>query len=107
MLQVLSNLVGNAIKFTPSGGSIIIEAQADFDDGARFSVRDTGEGISADELPHIFTRFWQAPRKDRAGIGLGLSIAQGLVEAHGGRLWVESTLGTGTTFFFTLPLDEA
>ena len=105
VLQILSNLVGNAIKFTPEGGSIFIEAQATGHE-VRFSVRDTGQGISEEELPRIFDRFWQVQRKNRAGIGLGLSIAKGLVEAHGGRLWVESKLGVGTTFFFTLPLES-
>jgi signal transduction histidine kinase len=105
VLQILSNLVGNAIKFTPDGGSIFIEAQATGRE-ARFSVRDTGEGISEEELPRIFDRFWQAQKTNRTGIGLGLSIAKGLVEAHGGHLWVESKLGVGTTFFFTLPLGE-
>ncbi len=103
VLQILSNLVGNAIKFTPEGGSIFIGAQ-DIGHEVRFSVRDTGQGISEEELPRIFDRFWQAQRKNRAGIGLGLSIAKGLVEAQGGRLYVESQLGAGTTFFFTLPL---
>jgi len=103
VLQILSNLVGNAIQFTPEGGSIFIAAQ-DTGHEVRFSVRDTGQGISEEELPRIFDRFWQAQRKNRAGVGLGLSIAKGLVEAQGGRLSVESTLGAGTTFFFTLPL---
>jgi signal transduction histidine kinase len=70
-------------------------------------VRDTGHGIPEEELPRIFDRFWQAQRKNRGGIGLGLSIAKGLVEAQRGRLYVESTLGVGTTFFFTLPLAES
>ena len=105
VLQVFSNLVGNAIKFTPEGGSIFIEAQA-IGLEARFSVRDTGQGISAEELPRIFDRFWQAQSKNHAGIGLGLSIVKGLVEAHGGHPWVESKLGVGTIFYFTLPLGE-
>jgi signal transduction histidine kinase len=106
VLQILSNLVGNAIKFTPDEGSISIEAR-DTGHEVRFSVRDTGQGISEEELPHIFDRFWQAQRKNGAGIGLGLSIAKGLVEAQGGRIYVESTLGAGTTFFFTLPRAES
>ena len=106
VLQVFSNLVGNAIKFTPAGGSIFIEAQGSGSE-ARFSVRDTGQGISEAELPRIFDRFWQAQGKVRTGIGMGLSIAKGLVEAHGGCLWVESTLGVGTTFRFTIPLAES
>jgi signal transduction histidine kinase len=102
VLQIFSNLVGNALKFTPEGGSIVIEAQQ-IGREAVFSVRDSGKGISAEELPRIFDRFWQAQKHDRAGIGLGLSIVKGVVEAHGGRLWVDSELGTGTTFFFALP----
>jgi signal transduction histidine kinase len=105
VLQVLSNLVGNALKFTHKGGSISIEAHGAGNE-AQFFVRDTGQGISEEELPRIFDRFWHAQRNNRAGIGLGLSIVKGLVEAHGGRLWVESKLGAGTTFFFTLPLAE-
>ena len=103
VLQIFSNLVGNAIKFTPEGGSICIEARSTAHE-ARFSVRDTGQGIPEEELPRIFDRFWQAQNRSRAGIGLGLSIVKGLVEAHGGRLWVESNFGAGSTFFFTLPL---
>ena len=105
ILQVFSNLVGNALKFTPKGGSIFIEARGAGHE-AQFLVRDTGQGIPEQELPRVFDRFWQAKRNDHAGIGLGLSLVKGLVEAHGGRLWVESQLGAGTTFYFTLPLAE-
>jgi signal transduction histidine kinase len=101
LLQVLSNLVGNAIKFTPAGGCITIAAQPAAGQ-VRISVADTGAGIPAEQLPHIFGRFWQADRSDRRGIGLGLAIAKGIVEAHGGRIWVESTVEKGTTFYFTL-----
>jgi PAS domain S-box-containing protein len=100
--QVLSNLVGNAIKFTPSGGRIVLRANPG-ENEARFAVADTGPGIAPDQLPHIFGRFWQGKRSDRRGIGLGLTIAKGIVEAHGGRIWVESQLGHGSSFFFTLP----
>jgi PAS domain S-box-containing protein len=101
VLQVLSNLVGNAIKFTSEGGSISVGAQVD---GAsiRFSVADTGRGISEEQMPHLFDRYWQAKKDGRLGIGLGLSIAKGIVEAHGGKIWAESVLGKGTTFRFTL-----
>jgi signal transduction histidine kinase len=101
VIQLFSNLVGNAIKFTPEGGTITVRAAPD---GAivRFSVIDTGPGISADELPHVFDRYYQAQRRNRDGIGLGLSIARGIVEAHGGRIWVESEEGKGSTFSFTL-----
>ena len=101
VLQVFSNLIGNAIKFTPSGGRITIQAEP-IGGQTRFSVTDTGPGIPAAQLPHVFGRFWQADATDRRGIGLGLAIAKGIVEAHGGRIWVESELGAGTTFFFTL-----
>ncbi|NUQ22269.1 MAG: hypothetical protein HOQ09_15075 [Gemmatimonadaceae bacterium] len=101
VLQVLSNLVGNAIKFTPAGGRIAI--RVDSAGGvARFAVSDTGPGIPTAQLPLIFGRFWQANPNDRRGIGLGLAIAKGIVEAHGGRIWCESRLGEGTTFYFTL-----
>jgi signal transduction histidine kinase len=101
VMQVFSNLIGNAIKFTPSGGRIVIRAES-VGGQTRFSVADTGPGIPASQLPHIFGRFWQADVNDRRGIGLGLAIAKGIVEAHGGRIWVESEVGRGTTFYFTL-----
>lgn len=103
--QVLSNLVGNAIKFTPAGGEIILRATA-ADREAIFVVADNGPGIPSDALPHIFGRFWQGKATDRRGIGLGLAIAKGIVEAHGGRIWVESQVGAGSSFFFTVPLAE-
>ena len=100
--QVLSNLIGNAVKFTPRGGRITVQCARD-EGGVRFEVRDTGPGIPAENLPHIFGQFWQGARADRRGIGLGLAIAKGIVEAHGGKIWVESTPGEGSSFFFTLP----
>ena len=105
VLQVISNLVGNAIKFTPSGGRVTIRAERAFGlaEKVRLSVSDTGSGIPPDQLPHIFGRFWQANKADRRGIGLGLAIAKGIVEAHGETIWVESRVGEGTTFYFTLP----
>ena len=99
--QVLSNIVGNAIKFTPAGGRITIRVEP-VGGVARFAVSDTGPGIPTAQLPLIFGRFWQANPGDRRGIGLGLAIAKGIVEAHGGRIWCESRLGEGTTFYFTL-----
>lgn len=99
--QVLSNLVVNAIKFTPSGGRIVIRAVA-APGGVRVSVSDTGAGIPPDQLERVFARFWQADLTDRRGIGLGLTIAKGIVDAHGGRIWVESRQGEGTTFHFVL-----
>jgi len=100
--QVLSNLVGNAVKFTPRSGRITVCAEH-IDGEVRFGVIDTGPGIPAEQLPHIFGRFWQAKTSDRRGIGLGLAIAKGIVEAHNGRIWVESHVGLGSTFYFTLP----
>jgi PAS domain S-box-containing protein len=103
VLQVLQNLVGNAIKFTPSGGSIHLRAELD-GGWVRFSVSDTGTGIEPDALPYVFDRFWQARHTRHMGAGLGLAIVKGIVEAHGGKIRVESTLGQGTSFIFTLPL---
>jgi signal transduction histidine kinase len=100
--QVLSNLVGNAVKFTPRDGRITVCAEQS-EREVRFSVIDTGSGIPSEQLPHIFGRFWQARASDRRGIGLGLAIAKGIVEAHNGRIWVESHVGLGSTFYFTLP----
>lgn len=101
VLQVLSNLVGNAVKFTPKGGRIVIRADP-APGGVRFSVSDTGPGIPQEQLGKLFGRFWQGNPADRRGIGLGLTIAKGIVDAHGGRIWVESRVGEGTTFYFTL-----
>lgn len=103
ILQVFSNLVGNAVKFTPAGGRIDLRAARSEDDVC-FSVADTGPGIAADYLPYVFDRFWQARPTDRRGAGLGLAIAKAIVESHGGRIWAESTLGHGSTFFFTIPV---
>jgi PAS domain S-box-containing protein len=107
MLQVLSNLIGNACKFSHPGGQIRLAATGD--DGAiLISVSDTGSGIDAERLPRVFDRFWQ-PGEHRAvrSTGLGLAIAKGIIEAHGGRIWVESRRGVGSTFFFTLPAARA
>ena len=102
--QVLSNLTGNALKFTPPGGKVRLSATAA---GGEIivAVADTGIGIAADNVAHVFDRFWQAKRASRASAGLGLAIAKSIVEAHGGRIWVESTEGRGTTFQLTLPVD--
>ena len=105
ILRVLSNLIGNSIKFTSEGGAITVRAEL-ADREVRFSVADTGSGIAADELPHIFERFWQARKTARLGAGLGLAIAKGIVDAHRGQIWADSETGTGSTFFFTLPLGN-
>jgi signal transduction histidine kinase len=102
LLQIFENLVGNALKFTPAGGAIGVGAAAR-DHEVLFWVSDTGAGIDADDVPHLFDRFWQGRKGDRRGLGLGLVIVKGLVEAHGGRIWAESAKGRGTTFFFTIP----
>lgn len=102
VLQIFGNLLGNALKFTPEGGCIELGA-ADDGDAVRFWVADTGPGIPAEQIPLLFVPFWQARRADRRGIGLGLAIVKGLVEAHGGRVWVESAVGAGSRFSFTLP----
>ncbi len=99
--QVLENLIGNAAKFTPSGRRISVGARQSEQD-VLFWVTDSGAGISAQDLPHLFDRFWQARKEERRGAGLGLAIVKGLVESHGGRVWVESRLGLGSTFYFTI-----
>jgi len=105
VVQVLENLVSNAVKHTAPGGEIRIRAES-ANGEVHISVRDTGCGIPAENLPHLFDRFWQARGARRGGAGLGLAIAKGIVEAHGGRIWVESELGAGSTFGFSLPLES-
>jgi signal transduction histidine kinase len=103
MVQALGNLVGNAVKFTPRGGRVTISVTADRAGAAAFRVTDTGPGIAPEHLPHVFDRFWQARETRRAGAGLGLAIARGIVEAHGGTIAVESAIGAGATFTCTIP----
>ena len=103
-VQVLANLVGNAVKFTEAGGSVSITAEVKGSE-IMVAVTDTGIGIPAEHLPHIFDRHWHARRTARTlGTGLGLAIAKGIVEAHGGRIWVQSTEGVGSSFVFTVPV---
>jgi signal transduction histidine kinase len=104
LLQVLSNLVGNAISATPAGGSVLVRLEPAAHELV-FVVVDTGPGIAADELGHLFERNWRSPRAPYRGTGLGLAIAKGIVEAHGGRIWVESEVGAGSAFFFTIPSE--
>ncbi|HVS30051.1 MAG TPA: HAMP domain-containing sensor histidine kinase [Thermoanaerobaculia bacterium] len=105
IMQVLSNVIGNALKFTPAGGMITVRAGEPESGEVQFQVSDTGPGIPREHLDHVFDPYWQAKRTERMGAGLGLPIAMGIVDAHGGRIWAESEPGKGTTFRFTLPVD--
>jgi signal transduction histidine kinase len=102
LLQVVGNLIDNAIKFTPQGGTITVKSEVGVNE-VRFSVTDTGPGISESDRHRIFEPYWQAPATAHLGSGLGLSIAKHIVEQHGGRIWVESAPGAGSTFVFTIP----
>lgn len=107
LMQVLGNLVGNAVKFTPRHGRITVSAQAGqarTEGMVVVSVTDTGPGIEPAHLPHIFDRFWHTRSKRGGGAGLGLAISRGIVEAHGGALWASSEPGAGACFQFTLPV---
>ncbi|MDB4982691.1 MAG: hypothetical protein JWM82_3443 [Myxococcales bacterium] len=104
IVQVLSNLLANAMKFTLPGGTVrlVVERRAEAGE-IEFVLSDDGPGIHPDALPHVFKRFWQLDSDTRRGLGLGLYISEEIVKAHGGRIWVESELGKGATFRFTLP----
>jgi signal transduction histidine kinase len=102
MLQVLGNLLGNALKFTPPGGDIRVEVAPDAEGTVAFRVQDAGPGIPPEDVPHLFDRYWQKSG-GREGAGLGLYIARGIIEAHGGTLSVDSRPGEGACFTFTLP----
>jgi signal transduction histidine kinase len=106
--RVLTNLIGNALKFTPKGGTVTVGALAAGDDVEMF-VKDTGPGIPEDKLDAVFEKFKQLDRDagKRAGYGLGLSICRKIVEAHGGRIWVESSDGQGSRFAFRIPRAAA
>ena len=106
VLQVLANLVGNALRFTPAGGRVTLSARAE-DGAVRFTVADTGPGIAEGEMDRLFEPFWRGARATKDGLGLGLSIARGLVEAHGGRIWAENRAEGGAAFHFTLPAASA
>jgi signal transduction histidine kinase len=103
LLQVLSNLVGNALKFTPARGAVTVTATGR-DSEVSFKVSDTGAGIPREDVAHIFDRYWTSNAPTAKGVGLGLYIAKGLVEAHGGHIWVESAVGQGSCFGFELPV---
>lgn len=107
VMQVMSNLIGNALKFTAAGGVISFRADRHDSSHVLVTVADTGHGIPQQNLGKIFNPYWQAKRTARLGAGLGLPIAKGIVESHGGRIWVESTPEVGTKFFFTLPVASA
>jgi DNA-binding response OmpR family regulator len=109
VIQVLTNLVGNACRYTPTGGEIVVSARVR-DDEIHVSVRDTGIGISEEDQQRLFSRFFRSDDplvQEAPGTGLGLSITKSLVEMHGGRIWVESKLGEGSTFTFSLPTAQA
>jgi len=101
--QVLSNLLSNAIKFSQQRGEIVVSVREE-DNTIVVCVSDKGRGIPREHLSKVFDRYWQAEDTKHAGMGLGLSIAKGIVEAHGGKIWVDSELGKGSSFSFTLPL---
>ena len=101
--QVLGNLLGNALKFTPGPGRVVVRARQG-DDIVMVAVEDTGRGIAPDDVPRVFDRYWQAHRGSRDGVGLGLTIVRGIIEAHGGWVDVESEVGVGTTFRIALPV---
>lgn len=107
VMQVMTNLIGNSMKFTPPGGRIDVRAKLVGSEEVLFSISDTGPGIPKENLGDIFSPYWQAKRAERLGAGLGLPIAKGIVEAHGGRIWVESEPGRGTDFYFTLPVEAS
>jgi signal transduction histidine kinase len=102
IMQVLLNLLGNAVKFTPREGSIVVGARA-HEEGVAFWVHDSGPGLAPEQTNHVFERFWRA-ESSNTGTGLGLTIARDIVEAHGGRIWVESEDGGGAKFMFTVPV---
>jgi signal transduction histidine kinase len=106
ILQVLINLVSNAIKFTSTDGKVVVHVERTGEE-LYFAVRDTGVGVPSDKLSSIFERFAQVDRDDRRGVGLGLYISKCIVQGHGGRIWAESKVGEGSTFCFTVPISAA
>jgi signal transduction histidine kinase len=106
ILQALGNLLDNAVKFTPAGGTVVLEASAT-STAVALSVSDTGPGIADSDASRVWDRFWQARKSDPKGVGLGLAIVRGIVEAHGGRVLLESKVGVGSIFALTLPRSRA
>ena len=104
LMQVFENLIGNAIKFTEPGGQIRVGAKRK-GNNVLFWVSDTGHGVSAEDVPRLFNRFWQGGGAKRHGAGIGLPIVKGIVDAHGGRLWVVSKPGQGSRFCVALPAN--
>ena len=107
ILQVLENIIGNAIKFSPPGSEIAVGCKEMNGTHTQFWIKDQGPGIEETATQRIFDRYWQPEETKRQGTGLGLSIAKGIVESHGGKIWVETSVGSGSTFFFHLPLPQA
>lgn len=105
LFQALSNLADNALKHTPPGGAVTLACFV-HDGVVELSVSDTGPGIPPEDAGHVFEWYWQARHKQAAGAGLGLSITKGIVEAHGGKIWLETAVGSGTTIRFTLPRSD-
>ena len=109
VIQILINLIGNAVKFTPHDGKVTVALEKNDDDFVQIAVSDTGPGILSEETSKIFSKFYQvanvANQKPK-GSGLGLAISKALVEMHGGKIWVESEVGRGSTFYFTLPAQQ-
>jgi signal transduction histidine kinase len=106
LVQVFANLLGNAVKFSPNEALVRIAAQTS-DAAIQFSIEDHGAGIAPEHLALVFEPYWKGAHKEGGGTGLGLFIVRGIIEAHQGRIWVESSLGRGTTFFFTVPREPS
>jgi signal transduction histidine kinase len=104
VVQAMGNIVGNALKFVGRGGRVRISCCRQ-GPNALFAIKDTGPGMTPEQMTQLFNKFWQGRRTDKRGVGLGLTIARGIVEAHGGRIWAKSRVGVGSIFYFTLPID--
>jgi signal transduction histidine kinase len=108
MKHVFGNILDNAIRYTPAGGTVTVSLHGTSGTHAQFSISDTGVGIADDAQMRVFERFYRAPgQSGESGTGLGLAIVREIVEAHGGRVWLESREGRGTTIHFVLPIEDA